>query len=282
VPEPSPIPAPQRPAAWEERLAFPIFHAFSPPLPRRPQPPPPPQLQPAEDLVVPRLHGPGALAATWYPAPERRRGAVLLLHPWVPWGKTYFYRGGRIEALRAAGYSALALDLPGFGGSADAVGLLDRDVAAGVAFLRGLAPGLPLHVWGVSSGGYWAHHVLSRGNGVGGAMFEDVSPHLLEWSWRMQPEMRWGYAFVRRVFPRFYRFLDLRGHAPALRARAVAYVGGSHDPGVRPEDTRELASLAGARCRIVEGARHLGAIKVAPEEVAELALVTFAAAEGAR
>jgi pimeloyl-ACP methyl ester carboxylesterase len=205
---------------------------------------------------------------------------VLLLHPWIEWGRSYFHRGGRVEALRAAGYSALAMDLPGFGGSGEAAGLLDRDVAAGLEFLAGGSPGLPLHVWGVSSGGYWAHLVLSQRNGVAGAMFEDVSPHLLEWSWRMVPGKRPGYLLLRCAFPRFYRYLDLRGHAPALHAARTAYVGGSEDLGVRPEDTRELAELAGGRCLIVPRARHLGAIKVAPEEVAALALETFREAEG--
>jgi pimeloyl-ACP methyl ester carboxylesterase len=262
-------------------VASPLFHAFSPRLPSRQQPAPPPQLLPAEAVVLPRPGRPGELTATWFPplGPGPARGAVLLLHPWVQWGKSYFYRGGRVEALRAAGYQALAPDLPGFGGSGALTGLLDRDVEAGLAFLESRSAGLPLHVWGVSSGGYWAHQVLSQRGGVSGAMFEDVSPHLLEWSWRMLPRKRPGYLLVRRAFPRFYRYLDLRRHAPALRTQAVAYVGGSEDLGVRPEDTRELAGLAGGRCLIVPGARHLGAIKVAPVEVAELALATFAAAE---
>src|SRR5262249_57142801 len=100
---------------------------------------------------------------------------------------------------------------------------------------------LPLHVWGVSSGGFWAHLVLSATNGVAGAMFEDVSPHLLEWSWRVVPGWRPGYLFLRCAFPRVYRFLDLRRHAPALRVAAPAYLSGSADPGVRPADTRALA-----------------------------------------
>lgn len=251
-------------------------------MPRRPQPALPPQLLPAEEVVIPRTAGPGNLTATWYPAPGPQRGAVLLLHPWIPWGKSYFHRGGRVEALRAAGYSALALDLPGFGGSGELAGLLDVDVAAGLAFLESLGGGLPLHVWGVSSGGFWAHQVLSGRNGVAGAMFEDVSPHLLEWGWRMVPKKRPGYLLLRSLFPRYYRYLDLRRHAPALRTAAAAYVSGSEDLGVRPEDTRELARLAGARSLIVPGARHLGAIKVAPAEVAELALATFRAAEEAQ
>lgn len=242
------------------------------------QPDPPDELRPWEAVAVDRGEGVRPLTATWYPA-QRPRGAVLLLHPWVEWGKSYFHRRGRIEALRSAGYSSLALDLGGFGGAERRPGFLDRDVEAGLGFLRRLAPGLPLHVWGISAGGYWSHVALSRRNGIAGAMFEDVSPHLFEWSWRMVPLLRPAFLLYRLVFPASYRFLDIRLHAPSLGVAAAAYVSGERDRGVRPVDTRALAEAAGGRCRIVPGAGHLGSIKAAGEEIVGLALDTFRRAE---
>lgn len=269
---------PPRPSSREERIASVFFFELGPRLPRRGQPDPPDELRPWEPVAVER--GPEArpLSATWYPA-ERPRGAVLLLHPWVEWGKSYFHRRGRIEALRDAGYSALTLDLGGFGEAERRPGFLDRDVEAGLDVLRRLAPDLPLHVWGVSAGGYWSHVVLSRRNGVAGAMFEDVSPHLFEWSWRMAPLMRPAFLLYRLAFRTSYRFLDIRLHASALRVAAAAYVSGERDRGVRPSDTRVLAEAAGGRCVIVPGAGHLGSIKVAGDEVVGLALDTFRRAE---
>ena len=108
---------PKRPPAWEERLASRVFRALSPRLPAVLQPDPPLGLAPWQAVSIPRLEGNGALTATWFPAPAPARGAVLLLHPWVKWGKAFFLRRGRIEALRAAGYHALTLDFGGFGGS---------------------------------------------------------------------------------------------------------------------------------------------------------------------
>lgn len=275
-------PIPPRPSLQEERLSMRLFLALSPRLERGPrQPEPPEDLRPFEEVAVPR-ETESALAATWYPARGAVRGAVLLLHPWLAWGRTYFHRRGRIEALRAAGYHALTLDLGGFGESPRAPGFFDRDVEAGLRFLRGRAPGLPHHVWGVSAGGYWSHFVLSRTNGVAGAVFEDVSPHLFEWSWRMAPLGRPAYLFFRNAFRSSYRYLDARRHAPALTPAAVAYVSGECDRGVRPEDTETLAGLAGARCLIVPGAEHLAAIKVANEEILALALETFERGERAR
>jgi pimeloyl-ACP methyl ester carboxylesterase len=195
------------------------------------------------------------------------------------WGKAYFYLRGRLQALRAAGYHALILDFPGFGGSGPVRGFFDRDVEDGLAALRQRAGDLPLHVWGVSSGGYWAHPFLSRTDLVTGAMFEDVSPHLFEWSWRMAPLGRPGYVLFRAVLPSAHRYLDIRRHAGSMSLGAVTYISGERDQGVRPQDTRALAELAGGRSHVVAGAEHLGAIKVAGDEVIGLALDTFERAE---
>lgn len=284
-----------RPPRWQERVGSRLFRLLSPKIPRQATPAPPAALAPFEEVRAQRTAGPGTLAATWYPAAttvtsdrpgdegggrepaslDRPRGAVLLLHPWSAWGQAYFHRHARIESLRAAGYHALTVDLGGFGGSGRANGFFDRDVEDALALLRRRAPGLPLHVWGVSSGGYWAHALLARTEGVSGVMFEDVSPHLLEWSWRMAPWGRPFYLCFRFALPAAYRFLDARRHAAALKARAVAYVSGERDPGIRPEDTEELASRAGAPFWIIPRAGHLGAIKTAGDEVIEIALATF-------
>jgi len=221
-----------------------------------------------------------SLAATWYPADAACtpvRGAVLLLPPWLAWGRSYFHRRGRIEALRTAGYHALALELPR---SLRAHSFFDLDVEAGLHELQRRAGDLPLHVWGVSAGGYWAHPALARANGVAGAFFEDVAPHLIEWSWRVAPLGRPFYLFFRHILHHSYSYLDMRKHAESFSLKAVTYVGGSADPGVHAADLRELATRARGDYRIVDRAGHLEAIKLANQEVLALALETFARAEG--
>jgi pimeloyl-ACP methyl ester carboxylesterase len=263
-----------RPSLPRERGALRLFRALSPRLPRFELPAPPPELEPFEMISVPRPGRPGVLEATWYPPPGESQGAVLLLPPWVPWGRSYFHRRGRIEALRGAGLAALALDFPGFGDSGPPAGLFDRDVEDGLAELARRAPGRPLAVWGISAGGYWAHPVLGRRNGVAGAFFEDVSPHLFEWSALNRPHFRPMFFLFRVLYPSVYRFLDMRRHAEAFRVQRTAYVSGGQDPGVPAEDTRELAARAGGRHLVVPRARHLEAIKAAPEAVIALALGT--------
>ena len=273
-------PPPPRPGRREEAIASVLFFALAPGLPRVDQPPPPPELAPWEELQIPRSRGEGSLAGTWYPAAEPARGAVLFLHPWLEWGKAYFHRRGRLEAARAAGLHALAVDLPGLGGSGPKRGFFDVDVGDAVAALAARCPGLPLHVWGVSAGGYWAHHALARHGGYASAFFEDVSPHLLEWSSRMVPLGRPFYALFRTVLPRSHRFMDLRRYAPHLGVRRVAYVSGADDPGVRPEDTATLARLAGGSALVVPDAGHLAAIRRDGAGVIALALDTFATSAG--
>src|SRR4029077_3319334 len=119
----------------------------------------------------------------------------------------------------------------------------------------------------------------SRGAGVSGAMFEDVSSHLITWSWRRLPLKRPLYVFFLIFFRRAFRYLDLQSHAPFLRAKAVAYSGGEKDPGVLADETRELARLASGRSLIVPGADHLAAVKIANEELIGLAIETFRKAE---
>ncbi len=266
--------APPRPSAWQEGLASRLFLALSPRLRGRRQGSPS-RLAAFEHFEIERSRGTGTLAATWYAATGTARGAVLLAHPWVHWGEGYFHRRGRIEALQAAGYHALTFDLGGVGASGPAAdAFYDRDLEDARSALAARAGGLPLHFWGVSCGGYWGHSLLSRVP-MAGAMFEDVAPHLIEWSSRMAP---WGlpcYLFFRHLLRAGYRYMDLRRHAPHLRVRAAAYVSGDCDHGVLPSETADLARLAGARYRLIPGAGHLESIKRAGEDVIGLALETF-------
>ncbi|MEM1204205.1 MAG: hypothetical protein AAGN66_13325 [Acidobacteriota bacterium] len=272
-------PPPQRPPRYEEALAHRLFLALSPSLRGggRAAPAPPP----FENFRLPRAHGRGELEATWFPAVGEARGAVLLAHPWTRWGRAYFHRRGRLLALRRAGYHAMTFDFGGLGsGGPVPEGFFDLDVEDAFRALAARAPGLPLHVWGVSGGGYWAHPFLTRTDRCSGAFFEDVAIHLIEWSKRQAPAGMPFYLFFQRVLRRAHRFLDLRSHAPHLRVRNVAYAAGGADRGIPVRETAELASLAGGPCLIVPEADHLEALRRDAPGVIDLALATFRGAEG--
>jgi hypothetical protein len=263
-----------RPPAWEEALASRLFRLLEPRLDPAPEVEPGSQLAPWQLQRIPRQAGRGSLAATWFPCPTPARGAVLLVPPRQRWGRAYLHRHRRLEALRAAGYHSLTVDLPIFVRSRPH-GFYDRDVAAAAAYLAARCPDLPLYFWGISSGGYWGHAVLALDSRFTAAMFEDVSPHLIEWAWRVSPAGRPCYIFFRRVFRRAYGFLDARRHAAQLLVEKASYVAGARDPGIPVAASEELAARGRHRLLIVPHAAHLQAIKKARAQVLDLALETF-------
>lgn len=222
----------------------------------------------------------GHLDATWYPAAASPRGAVLLCHPGLPVGQAYFHRRGRIEALRAAGYHALAFDLSGYGASSPVDLFWDRDVEAALGVLEARAPDLPRHVWGLSMGGYWAHFLLSRRDGVLGACFEDVTSNMWWYGTRGRPLRRLGIALTAPFIRSAMRWMDVPTvHAPHLSVKAVSYVAGEKDVGVPLDEARRLAAAARGRLHVVPGAIHLESIKRDPGGVIACALATFREAE---
>lgn len=270
--------APSRPLptvpAWQERAGSWLFTAAGPPGPGHPNLPTPATLAPFEELSIPRRDG-ASLSATFYPATAPPRGAVLLLHPWLPYGRGYFHRRQRVPRLRQSGYHVLTPDLSGFGASGRSRHFFDRELEDAVAFLREKVAPLPVHLWGVSAGGYWSHPVVARDPKIRAAFFEDVAPHLLHWSWRTAPAGRPFYLIFRTFLPEAWRYLDMRLHAAGMRHARTFYVSGAEDRGLRPEETRSLAAAAGGEAWVVPDAEHLGSIQRAGDEVVRLALELF-------
>lgn len=278
---------PDRPAPWVEWLARRLLTALAPGLEpsasREDQPRD--RWAPFSRVALRRSRDEGHLEGWFFPAQPREdeapRGAVLMCHPWLPFAQSYFLRRQRIPALRAAGFHVMTFDFGGFGASGPRPkGYFDVDVNDALDELARMAPGLPLHLWGVSFGGYWAHLALSRRDQtIGGVFFEHVADHLIEWSKRTTP---WGmpcFLFYQHVLGSAYRFLDLERHAGHLRARAVTYVGGDEDPGIPLDALHRLAHRAHARRCVVRGAGHLDAIRQDGRRVIELAIDTFRKAE---
>lgn len=289
---------PDRPAEWLERAGSHLLLALAPRLGASRETPPPPAFSPFAPVEIPRSADPGSLRGWFFPANATTdvggaRGAVLLCHPWVPFGQGYFYRRGRIPALRRAGYHVMTFDFGGFGQESGPEsgpenerapaprGYFDRDVDDALAELGRRVGDAPIHLWGVSAGGYWAHMALSRRETpIHGAVFEHVTDHMIEWSKRMAPLGLPCYLFYQHVLRPAYRYLDASVHAAHLQARAVAYVGGDLDHGAPAESLHLMAHRARAARFVVKDADHLDAIRRDGRGVIDLALKTFRKAEG--
>jgi hypothetical protein len=181
-----------------------------------------------------------------------------------------------------AGYDALVVDLPGLRRGRRGSGFFDREISDLIADARELAGAGPLFLWGVSSGGYWAHFALSAGARVEGVVFEDVAIHLLTWAHREAPQWAHFYRVFERFLTRAWPFLSIAEHAPFLGVDAGLWISGELDRGVFPEETKLVAAEARGESMIIEGAGHLGAMRVAPQRVLDAALGLFEAATSER
>lgn len=252
--------APPVPSPREERLIGELLDcAYLRALRHAPQDPPPAEWG-AEPFAIVRPRG-GVLAALHFPV-ARPRGLVLFGHPGIPAAKGYFHRSDRIPFARSLGFAAMTFDHGGFGESDDPTALYHEEWAAVLAWARRRHPGVPLHVWGVSVGGYFAHHALAADEaGVASAVFEQVAPNLLRYG--DNAALKAAGAVAGLAAPALRRWLPAEAHAPRMAAEHVLYVSGDADHGIPLADATRLAEAAGpfARHHVVEGAGHLEAWK---------------------
>lgn len=241
----------------------------------QPQDPPPPEWG-AQPFGIPRAAG-GVLAALLFPV-EAPRGVVILAHPGIAPAKGYFHRGDRIPFLRALGFHVVTFDHGGFGESDAIQGLYHREWADVLAWARRRFPDLPLHAWGVSLGGYFAHHALAADErGVESAIFEQVAPDLLAYRVKGQPIVRAGKLLSSVLAPEASRWLPAHGHALHAKAERTLYVSGEADQGVPLAEARRLVRAASplARHHVVPGAGHLEAWKLGGAAVRDAVRATL-------
>ncbi len=241
----------------------------------QPQDPAPPEWG-AQPFGIPRAAG-GVLAALLFPHPDPQ-GVVLLAHPGIGPAKGYFHRGDRIPFLRDLGFSVATFDHGGFGESDAMSGLYHREWADVLAWARRRFPRAPLHAWGVSLGGYFAHHALAEdAAGVSSAVFEQVAPDLFAYRVPGQPLLRAGSVLSRTLAPGAARWFPARAHALHVKADRVLYVSGDADRGIPLEDARSLVRAASplARHHVVAGAGHLEAWKLGGAAVRDAVRATL-------
>ena len=253
---------PHPPSPREERLLGRLLRwSYVKGFEGAPQDPPPPEWG-AQPFGIPRTGG-GVLAALLFPHPAPR-GVVLFGHPGVPAAKGYFHRGDRIPFVRDLGFTAVTFDHGGFGESDPTDRLYHVEWSDVLAWARRRFPGQPLHLWGVSVGGYFAHHALAAPDekGVASAVFEQVAPDLLRY--REAPGgAKVGATAARLLSPAARLWLPAESHALHVKAEHVLYVSGEKDQGIPVDDAKRLFRAASplAAHHVVPDADHLEAWK---------------------
>lgn len=210
-------------------------------LGKRAQDAPPPAWR-GERLRIPRAAG-GTLAAIRF-SHDAPRGLVVFGHPALPAGKGWFHRNDRVPFVLGLGFAALTWDYGGYGESDPANALWHREWLDVLAHARAAFPHEPLHVWGVSMGGYFAHHALAQAPApVASAVFEHVHANMFEYG---SGARRLAGRALALALPREVAWFRADAHAPRLRAGRVLYVSGARDAFVRPADADALWRAARA------------------------------------
>ena len=256
--------APSPPTAPEERrLAQLLRWGFAEDLHAQPQDAPPAEWG-GVAFGVPRKNG-GLLAAILFPHDEPR-GVVLLGHPEVPAGKGYFHQNNRVPFARNLGLAVVTFDHGGFGESDGPTGLYHSEWEDVIGWARRRFPDLPVHVWGVGLGGYFAHHALARDPGVASVVFEEVPPDLA----RALPS-RLARLVARLVARQSVPWWPALAHAPHLHAERLLYAYGDRDPELPVAQAERLWRAAGpfAQRHVVEGAGRLETWKAGGEPLRE-------------
>jgi pimeloyl-ACP methyl ester carboxylesterase len=187
------------------------------------------------------------------------RGVVVLCHPLQRYGYHYFLRGGLARWAAGAGFHTVLFNFQGIGRSALGGLCFADDVVGAVGWARERFPGLPVHLAGLSFGGYHAAHALVRLDGaVAGAVLDSVPPRIgnvfrsgpASWLMWVLGQSPWAAATGTR---------PVAISLARVRRTLLLLVYGDADEYCPPADVRRLAAaVPAARLEWLPGAEHLG------------------------
>jgi len=185
-------------------------------------------------------------------------GVVVLCHPLLRYGYHYFLRGGLARWVAGAGFHAVLFNFQGIGRSALGRLCFADDVVGAVGWARERFPGLPIHLTGLSFGGYHAAHALPRLDGaVAGAVLDSVPPRIGNVfrsgpaSWLMRALGRSPWAAATGTWP-------IAASLARVWQTPLLLVYGDADEYCPPADVRRLAAaVPAARLECLPGTGHL-------------------------
>jgi alpha-beta hydrolase superfamily lysophospholipase len=225
-----------------------------------------PNPNPAERVSIPGLDASVLEAAVMVCEATQPRAVVLLCHPFLRYGKSYFLVNGYAGWLRDAGCHVVAFDFKGFGGSTLAGVCFADDVKAAADWARARFPGLPVHLLGTSFGGFHAVHAIARhGAMVDAAIFDSVPMSIAVFFDRGVVG-----ALMRRIsrsrWARPTGTHSLFESLPSMRGIPSLYMFGDRDAYVtRDEIDRVSAACPEARIHHFKDCAHLELRKRQPD-----------------
>ena len=191
------------------------------------------------------------------------KGVVVLCHPFLKYGKSYFLRAGYPEWFSSAGYHVVAFDFKGFGASRPQGIRFADDVASVACWAQQHFPGeLPLHLLGASFGAFHGLHALAlHPHGFASAVFDSMPA-------RIDRFFSSGFTGVAMRRLGSSRWAARTGTQPVFEAAHSArhvpllFMYGELDPFVTEQEQAHLRSLCpDAQVNVHPGCGHLGLMK---------------------
>ena len=132
-----------------------------------------------QSFVIDGIDGSRLEAALFKTDLPSHKGIIVLCHPFMKYGMSYFSKNKFAESLTNLGYHVVTFNFKGFGRSSIGGPCFADDVISAVKWASGEFPQSHIHLLGFSFGGYNAIHALARMDGfVKSAVFDSVPPFL--------------------------------------------------------------------------------------------------------
>lgn len=118
-------------------------------------------LDPLESLVIRGKDGSRLHVAVSKSSCFPIKGVVLLCHPFLKYGMTYFFKNDYHAWLNNAGYEVVSFNFKGFGGSTLGGCRFSDDVVSVFEWISTRYPDAAVHLLGTSFGGFHAIHAVA-------------------------------------------------------------------------------------------------------------------------
>ncbi|TXI92567.1 MAG: alpha/beta fold hydrolase [Burkholderiaceae bacterium] len=197
----------------------------------------------------------------------RAKAVIVLGHPFLKFGMSYFFKNQYHEQLASAGYHVVSFNFKGFGSSSVESTNFADDVASIVDWVRHTFPDLPVYFFGISFGAFHGMHAIGSGRARVDAALFDSAPvslvhffgkGLLGFVMRSMSRSRWGaITGTHDVF----HYLPLPTDLPRL------YLFGSKDAFITEQEKQRLQEHVGKDAVVdFPNCGHLEIRKAYPEQ----------------
>lgn len=207
---------------------------------------------------------------------ELPKGVVILCHPFLKYGMSYFFKNEYHQWLAQAGYHVVGFNFKGFGLSTVEGVSFSEDVTSMVLWANREYPVLPIHILGLSFGAFHGIHALAAEKvKISSVIFDSVpvsistffGDGLLGVFMRWLSKSRWSHITGTK---------EILGSLPLPREIACLFLYGNQDKYVSLSEIEKVRTICGAENVVMyTNCGHLEIRKKHPHEYIELVTKFF-------